>query len=181
MITRESTRSATLLPTYWASWTSTKKGSPESNLGVQPVFDSGEPFFVEVHEAQYVGSKVALRVDSLVLLLKINPLQIEGLDRLFLVGRHLAGNPSEALCRRQFCFQHLARDPQHAGEQLRGQLNICDFNGYREHGIHRDAHCQGIQVAVVDGAALWRDVHDALLLPGRACEVLGVTDELQVA
>src|SRR5437870_1573453 len=68
-----------------------------------------------------------------------------------------------------------------ADVQLAAQLNICDFNGYREHGIHRDAHCQGIQVAVVDGAALWRDVHDALLLPGRACEVLGVTDELQVA
>ena len=36
--TRESTQSATLLPTYWASWTSTKKGSPESNTGWTPRF-----------------------------------------------------------------------------------------------------------------------------------------------
>ena len=149
-----------------------------ANLAVEPIFDPAEALFVEVDKTQHVGSKVALRVDALILFLEVNAFQIQRFHCFFPVGRHFAGNPNEALRGAQFCFQHVTGDSQHAREQLGRKLRISDFDGHGKHRVHRNAHGQRIPVAVVDGTSLGSDFDGALLLPSGAGEVFAVTEQL---
>jgi hypothetical protein len=60
-------------------------------------------------------------------------------------------------------------------------LRIAKLGGYREHGIDRDAHGQGVQIAIVDRAALRGDLDDALLLLRGVLQILAMLEQLQVS
>ena len=83
-----------------------------ANLAIQLVFDSTQALFIDVNKAQHVSGKVPLRVNALVLFLKVNAFQIQCLDSFLFVGRHFARYPDEALRRSQSRFQNVAGDAQ---------------------------------------------------------------------
>src|SRR5438132_931000 len=45
------------------------------DLAVQLVFDSAQALFIEINEAEHVRSKVALRINALILLLEVDAFQ----------------------------------------------------------------------------------------------------------
>ena len=103
-----------------------------ANLAIQLVFNSAQPFFIEIDEAQHMGCQAALRINTLVFFLEVDAFQIERLNRFLFVRRQLARDPHKRVRRFESRFQHFAWNPQHARNQPRRQLLVAKLGGDRE-------------------------------------------------
>ena len=151
------------------------------DLAVQLVFDSAQALFIEIDEAENVRSKVALRINALILLLEVDAFQVQRLHRFFLFGRQLARNPHKRARRFQPCFKDFTWNSQDASKQPRRQLLVAKLRGHRKRRVHGNAHGQRVHVAIVDRAALRRDFNHALLLPLRSRHEFAMKEQLQVS
>src|SRR6266851_589617 len=152
-----------------------------SNLAIQFVFNPAQALFIQIDEAQYMRSEIALRIDALIFLLEVHALQIQRLHRILLVWRQLPRDPYKGTRRLQASFKQFTWNSQDAGQQPRRQLLVAKLGGHRKRRIHRDAHRQRVHIAVEDRAALRCDFDHALLLPLRPGHIFAVKEKLQVS
>src|SRR5262249_47762949 len=90
-------------------------------------------------------------------------------------------DPSERSTRFKLCQKNVFGNAQNARQQACRQLLVfSNFARRGKSGIDAHAHGEGMHVAVVDNAALWRNFDGALLLTASFSQIVAMLDELNV-
>ena len=128
------------------------------------MLDAGQPGVFHAHVAEHLRRQPALGIEALQLLLKVDAAQVQRFHARGGLAIHLARDPGKILLRLHVLQQAVGVLAGHAGQQRRGGFLVGDFTGHGEDRIDLHGHRQLLPVAVVDDAALRRDLHRALLL-----------------
>ena len=143
------------------------------------MLDAGQSGVFHAHVAEHLRRQPALGIETLQLLLKVDAAQVQRFHARRRLAIHLARDPGKILFRLHVLQQAVGVLAGHAGQQRRGGLLVGDFTGHGEDRIDLNGHGQRLPVAVVNNAALRRDLHRALLLAIRPLHPFAIVQHLQ--
>ena len=149
-------------------------------LLVELSLQAAQPLIVGANVAQNLRRQFALGIKALGFFLVVDALQIQRPDALnrFRIG--LACHPAKGLVGAAV-GQHDARILlSDARNQADGISEIGGFRGHHERRVHLDGHRQLTPSAIVDNAALRREIETALLLMMRTAFEISVAENLQI-
>ena len=152
-----------------------------SQLVVEGDFDARQSFVIESDIADGLGGEFALGIKALGLFLEADSAQVEVADAIGGFGVDFARDPGEILLRFHSRQDFRGVGVQHAGENGSGRRLVGDFGGNGINGVDQHRHRQFLAIAIINNAALGRDLDLALLLALGALHIGVALKDLQIS